>query len=182
MTQNKIKNLILIALIVILFFTLLIRENQHAKTLLDITEKEVQKEESRLEVYRKFTENYNELQEENIRLTTENLELKYGNQIEWGRFDITGYTQYDDGCDGLTSIGLDLSKDWTKYFNFVAVDPDIIPYGSILIISFDNDFIIALAVDCGGKIKGNKLDLYFDTLKEAFSFGTKEDVLVGVIK
>jgi len=180
--NNKYKNLILIALIIILFFTLLIRENQHTKNLLAVTEKEVQREEVRLEVYRKFTENYNDLQKENLRLTTENLELKYGNQIEWGRFTITGYTQYDDGCDSLTSIGLDLNKDWTKYFNFVAVDPEKIPYGSVVIISIDNDFIIALATDYGGKIKGNKLDLYFDTLKEAFSFGTKEDVLVGVIK
>jgi len=180
--MNRYKNLIIIILISILILAIFIRENQHSKILLAITEKEVKQEEARLETYRKFTENYNDLQKENLRLTTENLELKYGNQIEWGRFTITGYTQYDDGCDSLTSINLNLNNSWTKYFNFVAVDPLVVPYGSILIISLDDDFIIALAVDCGVKIKGNKLDLYFDTLKEAFSFGTKEDVLVGVIK
>jgi len=180
--MNRYKNLIIITLIAILILTIFIRENQHAKTLLAITEKEVQQEEARLEVYRKFTENYNDLQEENLRLTTENLELKYGNQIKWGRFTITGYTQYDDGCDNLTSINLNLNDGWTRYFRFVAVDPEKIPYGSVVIISIDNDFIIALAVDCGGVIKGNRFDLYFDTLGEAYDFGVKENVLVGVIK
>ena len=180
--MNRYKNLIIIVLIATLIFTIIIRESQHVKTLLAITEKEVQREEARLEKYRQFTENYNELQEENLRLTTENLELKYGSQIKWGRFTITGYTQYDDGCDKLTSISLNLNDDWTQFFNFVAVDPLVVPYGSILIISLDDDFIIALAVDCGVKIKGNRLDLYFNTLEEAYNFGIKENVLVGVIK
>ncbi len=181
-SNYKIIIAILIAIIIFLFFFLLVRENQHVNELLAISEKEVQKEEYRLELANKHTENYNALQEENLRLTVENMELKYGSNIKWGRFDITGYTQYDEGCNNITSIGVNLNKSWTHYFNFVAVDPDVIPYGSVLIIKLEGDLIIALAVDCGFLIKGYRLDLYFNTLKEARDFGVKEDVLVGVIE
>jgi len=106
-----------------------------------------------------------------------------GSDIEWhDDFIITGYTQQDAGCNNITSIGLDLNDSWTKYFSFVAVDPNVIPYGSVLIIKLDNDLIIALAVDTGGAIKRNRLDLYFDTLREAHDFGIKHNVLVGVIE
>ncbi len=182
MKPYKLVILILTAAVLTLIIIGTVRENQHANELLAIAEKEVQKEEARLEVANKHTENYNHLQEENLRLTVENLELKYGSNIKWGRFTITGYTQYDEGCTNITSIGVNLNKSWTHYFSFVAVDPNVIPYGSVLIIKLDNDLIIALAVDTGGAIKRNRLDLYFDTLREAHDFGIKHNVLVGVIE
>ena len=107
---------------------------------------------------------------------------EYISEIEWGKFTVTAYTQNDAGCNNLTAIGLDLNKNWTKHFNFVAVDPDVIPYGKTIFIKIDGKIIEALAVDCGYAIKGNRLDLYCGSLEEAFSFGVKEDVPVGVIK
>ena len=54
----------------------------------------------------------------------------------------------------------------------IAVDPDVIPYGSEVII----DGKLYKAQDCGGAIKGNKIDVYFDNHRDAANFGrqTKE--------
>lgn len=49
----------------------------------------------------------------------------------------------------------------------IAVDPNVIPYGTKLTIN-GNTYI---AEDCGGAIKGNKIDIYFDSHEEALEFG-----------
>lgn len=56
----------------------------------------------------------------------------------------------------------------------IAVDPRIIPLGSKLYITSSNgDWIYgeAVAEDIGGAIKGNKIDLFFNTQQECISFG-----------
>ena len=52
----------------------------------------------------------------------------------------------------------------------IAVDPTVIPYGSVVEIEGLGTFI---AEDCGGKIKENHIDIYFDTHEEARAFGKK---------
>lgn len=49
----------------------------------------------------------------------------------------------------------------------IAVDPNVIPYGSEVIIDGRN----YKAQDCGGAIKGNRIDVYFDNHQEALNFG-----------
>ena len=49
----------------------------------------------------------------------------------------------------------------------VAVDPKIIPYGSKVIINGHT----YIAEDCGGAIKGNRVDILFNTHQEALNFG-----------
>ena len=51
----------------------------------------------------------------------------------------------------------------------VAVDPNVIPYGSEVIIN-NHTYI---AEDCGGAIKGNRIDILFDTHQEALAFGVQ---------
>lgn len=51
----------------------------------------------------------------------------------------------------------------------VAVDPSVISYGTELYINGK----IYIAEDCGGTVKGNKIDIYFDSHEEAKSFGVK---------
>ena len=126
-------------------------------------------------------ENYPKIEVRYVDRIVREVVTEYKSEIEWGKFTVTAYTQYDEGCNNLTAIGLDLNKDWTKHFNFVAVDPDIIPYGKTIFIKIDGKIIEALAVDCGYAIKGNRLDLYCNSLEEAFGFGVKEDIPVGLI-
>ena len=56
----------------------------------------------------------------------------------------------------------------------IAVDPRVIPYGTEVII----DGKTYVAEDCGGAIKGNKIDIYFDDHKETEIWGVKE---IGII-
>ena len=177
MKLNKLTILILIAIIAGLSLVIPIREKQHSKTMTEYIDLAIQKDEARLETYNEFTANYNDLYRQYNELYGKYME-RY---IHWQNFTVTAYTQYDEGCNNITAIGLDLNKDWTKHFNFVAVDPEIIDYGKTVFIKLDGKIIEALAVDCGYKIKGNRLDLYHRTLDEAFGWGEKEDVPVGWI-
>lgn len=51
----------------------------------------------------------------------------------------------------------------------IAVDPSIIPYGTGVII----EGVTYIAEDCGGAIKGNRVDIFFNTHEEAMSYGRR---------
>ena len=53
----------------------------------------------------------------------------------------------------------------------VAVDPKVIPLGTILYVE---DYGIAIAGDTGGAIKGHDIDLFMNTRSEARSFGRRD--------
>ena len=57
----------------------------------------------------------------------------------------------------------------------IAVDPTVIPYGAEVIIEGHT----YIAEDCGGAIKGNRIDLFFSTHEEALAWGkqTKEVII-----
>ena len=55
----------------------------------------------------------------------------------------------------------------------VAVDTKFIPYGTKIL--FDGK--VYIAEDCGGAIKGNRIDFYFDDHKEALKFGKKKIIV-----
>lgn len=50
----------------------------------------------------------------------------------------------------------------------IAVDPTVIPYGSIVYIEGLGYYI---AEDCGGSVKGNSIDIFVATHKEVIEFG-----------
>ena len=59
----------------------------------------------------------------------------------------------------------------------VAVDPRVIPLGTKLYVeSLDNtkDYGFCVAEDTGGAIKGNKIDLFFNTAGEVKNFGRRK--------
>jgi 3D (Asp-Asp-Asp) domain-containing protein len=82
--------------------------------------------------------------------------------------EASGYANVEECCypyfDGKTSIGRDANLPG------VAVDPKIIPYKSIVEVPGIGKL---LADDCGGSIKGNKIDIRFPTYNEAINFGRK---------
>ena len=61
-------------------------------------------------------------------------------------------------------------------YGAIAVDPRVIPYGTrMYIVSDDGKWIygVATAEDCGGAIKGNIIDLYFDSYDTCIQFGRR---------
>lgn len=82
----------------------------------------------------------------------------------------TAYTQTDEGCDGITATGTNVRR------GVVAVDPRYIPYGTrMFIVTTSGSYVygIAMAEDCGGDIKGDRMDLYFPTYEECREFGRR---------
>ena len=59
----------------------------------------------------------------------------------------------------------------------VAVDPSVIPLGTKLYIEAEDGswrYGYAVAGDTGGNIRGNRIDLFFDSRAEALQFGRKQ--------
>jgi 3D (Asp-Asp-Asp) domain-containing protein len=77
----------------------------------------------------------------------------------------SGYSRFDDGCGSYTANGSLLRK------GLVAVDPRVIPLGTRLFIT---GYGYAVADDTGGAIKGNRIDLAFDSHPEASQFGMQK--------
>lgn len=67
----------------------------------------------------------------------------------------------------------------TPKWGTIAVDPSVIPYGTkVYIPQFDKIFI---AEDCGGAIKGNKIDIYMENESKVYNWGRKS-IDIYVIK
>ena len=67
--------------------------------------------------------------------------------------------------DSITSTGT------TPKFGTIAVDPSVIPYGTkVYIPRFGQTFI---AEDCGGGIKGNRIDIFMNSESECNSWGVR---------
>lgn len=88
--------------------------------------------------------------------------------------EATAYTHTDKGCDQITATGT------TVHWGTVAVDPSRIPYGTrMFIIANDGSYVygIATAEDCGGDIKGDRMDLYMPTYEQCRQFGRRRCTL-----
>ncbi len=69
---------------------------------------------------------------------------------------------------GITASGVP-----TK-LGIVAVDRNVIPLGSVLYVK---GYGYAVAADTGGSIKGNKIDLFFNTYNECIQYGRRSTVV-----
>jgi 3D (Asp-Asp-Asp) domain-containing protein len=83
----------------------------------------------------------------------------------------TAYTAYDRGCSGYTANGNRLRR------GLVAVDPNVIPLGTRLFIE---GYGYAVADDVGSAIKGNHIDLAFESRSSALEFG-RQRVTVYIV-
>ena len=102
--------------------------------------------------------------------------------IYLGEYNLTAYCPCEKCCgswafdrpDGIVygSSGEELKSGYS-----IAVDPSVIPYGTEVVING----VTYRADDCGGAIKGNTIDVYFDTHEEALDFCVKyADVFMEV--
>lgn len=87
---------------------------------------------------------------------------------------ICSSTAYTGG--GKTSLGLECVRNLDG-ISTISVDPNVIPFGSMLYIE---GYGYAIAADTGSSIKGNKIDVYFNTLQECYEWGTR-DVKVVIL-
>jgi len=78
-------------------------------------------------------------------------------------YESTGKRPGDPGY-GITSTGAKAQR------GVVAVDPKVIPYGTYMYVP---GYGYGIALDTGGAIKGNKIDLFFDTVEEANNWGRR---------
>ena len=85
----------------------------------------------------------------------------------------TAYTPYDGGGEGHTALGGFAGK------GHAAVDPSVIPLGSIVFIE---GYGYAICDDIGGAIHGNIIDVGVDTLAQAYQWGTKSRVKVYLVR
>lgn len=90
-------------------------------------------------------------------------ESMYGNLL--GNFKLTYYCACELCCDvetGITATGTPVIEGQT-----IAVDPNVIPYGTQVIINGH----VFTAEDCGGAIKGNRIDIYVNDHNKANALG-----------
>lgn len=100
-------------------------------------------------------------------------EYAYCEDVFLGEFTATAYCACAVCCgsyaDGYTATGTKATEGRT-----IAVDPDIIPYGThVLLIWPDGTQHTYVAEDCGGSINGNRLDVYFESHEAARQFGVQ---------
>ena len=76
----------------------------------------------------------------------------------------TAYTGSGKTFSGLTCIRK------ADGISTISVDPNVIPLGSMLYIE---GYGYAVAADTGASIKGNKVDVYFNTLQECYDWGAR---------
>lgn len=93
---------------------------------------------------------------------------------------VTAYSPDARSCgkwaDGQTAT---LHSVWTNGMRLVAADTRVLPYGSIITVPGYADDEIVPVLDCGGAIKGNRLDVLYPTHEIARAWGVR-DVAVTV--
>ncbi len=77
---------------------------------------------------------------------------------------------------GITYSGVKVTRD---LYSTIAADLSVFPLGTILFIP---DYGYGVVTDIGGAIKGNKIDLYFETVEDVYKEWGKREVDVYVIK
>ncbi|WP_054944040.1 3D domain-containing protein [Paenibacillus ihuae] len=109
-----------------------------------------------------------------------NVVHKAGVDFEYKRMiknvSMTAYSSEEPGIGTRTASGTRVTEGRT-----IAVDPDVIPIGWWVYIE---GLGFRRAEDTGGAIKGNKIDVYYDSLSNARNFGRKSRTIyvIGPVK
>ncbi len=86
----------------------------------------------------------------------------------------TAYSRAEAGSSNFTFNGIDLRQNP----QVIAVDPSVIPIGSIVNVE---GYGTAIAADTGGAIKGNIIDVHFPTVEQCTAWGRKFNVKVTIL-
>jgi 3D (Asp-Asp-Asp) domain-containing protein len=103
-----------------------------------------------------------------VETTTEPIETTTEPQTKTMLVDATAYCSCAKCCgksDGITASGVKAKANHT-----IAVDKRIIPLGTVVLINGKQ----YVAEDTGGAIKGNRIDIYFDSHEQALKWGRQQ--------
>lgn len=90
-----------------------------------------------------------------------------------GEYTLTAYCACSRCC-GVWANGYTATGAWATEGRTIAVDPDVIPYGSrVLLIWPDGTQHSYIAEDCGGGVNGNHIDVFFNDHQAARVFGVQ---------
>jgi 3D (Asp-Asp-Asp) domain-containing protein len=109
--------------------------------------------------------------------------------VDWSKYPsqvvvATGYTAGYESTGknpghpgyGITFSGVQVKRD---LYSTIAADPSVFPIGTVLFIPGYGYGVVA---DTGSAIKGNKIDLYYDTVSEVFNEWGKQEIEVFVVE
>lgn len=109
--------------------------------------------------------------------------------IDWSQYQkkqviATGYTAFyestgknpDHPSFGITYSGVKVKRD---LYSTVAADLNVFPIGTILFIP---DYGYGVVADKGGAIKGDKLDLYYETVDDVYNNWGKKTLDVYIVE
>jgi 3D (Asp-Asp-Asp) domain-containing protein len=88
----------------------------------------------------------------------------------------SAYTMNCTKCSGITATGINLKKNPNQ--KVISVDPKVIPLGTKVYVE---GYGYAIAADTGGAMRGNKIDVFFPTQKQALNWGRKT-VKIQILK
>ena len=95
--------------------------------------------------------------------------------VNLGQFKATAYCSCEKCCGIWSKYNLTASGAVPEEGVTVAVDPKVIPLGSTVYVEFcDGRVGEYIAQDTGSAIKGNKIDVYFESHEEAWNFGVQK--------
>lgn len=108
------------------------------------------------------------------------MDISFGKNFRVAKFRISAYAPYDDrnyiNSDGTPNSTATGTKPGPGTF---AVDPNIIPYGSEVIILYpDGTVERGRAEDTGGAIKNYRIDVFRHTYASAIKFGMKDATVI----
>jgi len=127
-------------------------EIQNLKMELDIANDKLQDTETILNSYKNYFNNKN---------------LNKETESDWQCFVITGYNANsgEQGTSNKIATTFNLDHNRVKNLPIIAVDPEVIPLYSIVEIEDLGAFI---ALDTGGLIKGNRIDILCQDVETAY--------------
>jgi 3D (Asp-Asp-Asp) domain-containing protein len=90
----------------------------------------------------------------------------YNDRVYIGDFTVTAYCPCEKCC-GAWADGLTYTETIATEGRTIAVDPEVIPLGSLVEINGTN----YVAEDIGGAVDGNHVDIFFNSHADALEFG-----------
>ncbi|MBB6445001.1 3D domain-containing protein [Bacillus benzoevorans] len=110
-------------------------------------------------------------------------------QFDWSKYPVkkvvaTGYTAGYESTGknpdhpefGITYSGVKVKRD---LYSTVAADLSVFPIGTILFIP---EYGFGVVADKGGAIKGNRVDLYYETVDDVYTHWGKKELDVYVVE